>query len=89
MKPTRVRLFVKPQCGWCHRARRWLEQHDIECEVLDVFSDPDIYDEMVRLSGQELAPVVDVDGRVLADFGPDELGRFWNDLEQEHADAAR
>jgi hypothetical protein len=35
---------------------------------------------MVRLSGQELAPVLDVDGKVLADFGPEELEKFWKTL---------
>jgi hypothetical protein len=35
---------------------------------------------MVRLSGQELAPVLDVDGKVLADFGPEELPKFWEGL---------
>jgi hypothetical protein len=32
---------------------------------------------MVRLSGQELAPVIEADGRVLADFGPEELPGFF------------
>jgi hypothetical protein len=35
---------------------------------------------MVRLSGQELAPVLDVDGKILADFGPEELPKFWESL---------
>jgi hypothetical protein len=32
---------------------------------------------MVRLSGSELAPVIDVDGKALADFGPEELPGFF------------
>ena len=32
---------------------------------------------MVKLSGQSLAPVIDVDGKILADFGPEELAAFW------------
>ena len=73
----RVRLFVKPYCPWCHRAERWLNENDIEYETVDVISDDAAFDEMIRLSGQELAPVIDVDGKILADFGPDELARFW------------
>lgn len=34
---------------------------------------------MVRLSGQTLAPVIEVDGAVLADFGPEELAAFWQE----------
>ena len=82
MKPKKVRLFVKPYCGWCHKAERWLDQHEIDYETVDVISDEAAYDEMINLSGQELAPVIDVDGEILADFGPDQLARFWQQLEK-------
>jgi hypothetical protein len=36
--------------------------------------------EMVNLSGQTCAPVIDVDGKILADFGPEELAVFWEKL---------
>jgi glutaredoxin len=75
---------VKPYCGWCDKAERWLEQHDIDYETVDVISDEAAYDEMINLSGQELAPVIDVDGEILADFGPDQLARFWDQLEKKN-----
>jgi glutaredoxin len=84
VKPKRVRLFVKPYCGWCHKAERWLDQHEIDYETVDVISDEAAYDEMINLSGQELAPVIDVDGEILADFGPDQLARFWEQLEKKN-----
>jgi len=74
MKP---RLFIKPYCGWCHQAIRWLDDHDIQYEKLDVIADEKAFAEMVRLSGQELAPVLEVNGQVLADFGPEELPGFF------------
>ena len=60
---------------------RWLDDHDIEYEKLDVIADDTAYEEMVRLSTQELAPVIEVDGKVLADFGPEQLARFWEKLD--------
>ena len=71
------RLFVKPYCGWCTKATTWLDDHDVEYETLDVIADPKAFDEMVKLSGQELAPVLDADGQILADFGPEELPGFF------------
>jgi glutaredoxin 3 len=59
---------------------RWLDDHDIQYEKLDVIADEAAFEEMVRLSGQELAPVIEVDGKVLADFGPEELAKFWDIL---------
>ena len=84
MNATKVRLFIKPYCGWCDKAEHWLDAHGVEYETLDVIEDDAAYAEMVRLSGQELAPVIEVDGKVLADFGPDELAGFWKRLEREN-----
>jgi len=78
-----IRLFIKPYCGWCHQAVAWLDEHGINYEKLDVIADSKAFDEMVALSGQSLAPVIEVDGEVLADFGPEELARFWNKLEKQ------
>ena len=39
MKPKKVRLFIKPYCGWCHQASAWLDQHGIKYETLDVIAD--------------------------------------------------
>jgi glutaredoxin len=75
-----IRLFCKPYCSWCVKAIRWLDARGVKYEILDVISDPEAYDEMVRLSGQSCAPVIDVNGKILADFGPEELAEFWEKL---------
>lgn len=73
----KIRLFIKPYCGWCGRAMDWLDDRGVKYEVLDVIADEQAYDEMYRLSSQTLAPVIEVDGQVLADFGPPELAAWW------------
>lgn len=85
VKAKRIRLYIKPYCGWCQKAVRWLDDHGVDYEKVDVVADEAAYDEMIRLSGQELAPVIDVDGEVLADFGPDQLSDFWSKLEKRNA----
>jgi len=87
VKSKRIRLFIKPWCSWCHRAERWLKEQGIRYEAVDVIADEAAYEEMIRLSGQGLAPVIDVNGEILADFGPEELAVFWKRLENEHAGA--
>jgi len=83
MKAERIRLFIKPYGGWCHEAIDWLDARGIKYEVLDVISDSTARREMHQLSGQTLAPTIDVDGEILADFGVDELEEFWQRLEQQ------
>jgi glutaredoxin 3 len=63
---------------------RWLEEREIAYEKVDVTADEAALDEMIHLSGQDLAPVIDVDGQVLADFGPDQLEGFWTKLEKKN-----
>ena len=77
----KIRLFIKPYCGWCHRAIRWLDARCLEYEKIDVMASDAAWDEMVRLSGQDIAPVIEVDGKVLADFGVHELEEFWKKIE--------
>jgi glutaredoxin len=79
-KPNRVRLFIKPFCGWCHEAMEWLDERGITYERLDVISEASALQEMFELSGQTRAPVIEVDGEVLADFGADELEEWWRGM---------
>ena len=73
----KIHLFIKPYCGWCHAAMCWLDERGIQYEKLDVIADSKAFTEMINLSGQRFAPVIEVDGKVLVDFGPDELEKFW------------
>lgn len=75
-----IRLFIKPYCSWCDMAQKWLDERGIKYQTLDVISDSRAMLEMVNLSGQTYAPVIDVDGKILADFGPEELEKFWRKL---------
>jgi len=73
----KIRLFIKPYCPWCQKAMRWLDERGIKYKSLNVIADAKAMDEMVKLTGQTLAPVIEVDGTILADFGPEELEAFW------------
>ncbi|MFN7138717.1 MAG: glutaredoxin family protein [Limisphaerales bacterium] len=72
---------MKPYCGWCHEAKDWLDARNIQYEELDVISDGAARKEMFELSGQTLAPVIDVDGEILADFDTGQLAKFWKQFE--------
>jgi glutaredoxin 3 len=81
MKAQKIRLFVKPFCGWCHEAKDWLDERGIAYEEVDVIANRRGFQEMIDLSGQTLAPVIEVDGEVLADFDTGQLEKFWKKLE--------
>jgi len=74
-----IRLFVKSGCPWCAEAADWLAARGLRHETLNVSRDRARFAEMTELSGQTRAPVIEVDGRVLADFGADELEAWWRE----------
>jgi glutaredoxin 3 len=80
MKAEKIRLFIKPWCGWCHEAMDWLNERGIKYEVLDVTADDAARKEMFQLTGQTLTPTIDVDGEILADFGTEQLEVFLKEL---------
>jgi glutaredoxin 3 len=71
-----MRVFVKSGCPWCIDAVRYLRAEGYVFQEIDVLRDSAAFDEMIALSGQSLAPTMDVAGTVLADFGVDELKEF-------------
>jgi glutaredoxin 3 len=79
MQPNKTRLFIKPWCGWCHEVIDWLDSRGIRYEKLDVTADSAAMREMKTLSGQTMAPVIEVNDEVLADFGADELADWWRE----------
>lgn len=73
MKPV---LYIKPGCPWCVDVEAYLRREGIDYEVVNVSRDRESMREMVELSGQTLAPTMDWDGEILADFGVSELIPF-------------
>jgi len=76
MPPENIRLFIKPYCGWCHEAIAWLDKHGFKYQKLDVTNDRAAAKEHYDLTGQGMAPSIDIDGEILADFDTRELEAF-------------
>jgi len=71
-------LYIKRGCPWCDLAEEWLQQHSKEYKLIDVLTSREAYDTMRTISGQTFAPVlVTSEGRILSDFGPEELPGFF------------
>lgn len=69
-------LYTKIGCPWCAEARDVLDRRKIAYDERIVTTNASAMTEMVRLSGQTKAPVLNWPGEVLADFGAVELEAF-------------
>ena len=64
--------YLKTTCGWSAGVREVLSRYNIDYEE-KIIDDPNIYAEMVMKSGQPLSPCVEIDGKMLADVGGEEV----------------
>ena len=72
-----MKLYIKTWCPWCLSAREWLDQRGFSYHPIDVEADKAAFATMTTLSGQSKTPTLVLeDGRILADFGPEELEAF-------------
>lgn len=69
-------LYIKRGCPWCSEVVEYLDRRKIEVQTFNVSNDREAMQEMVALSGQSKVPTLDWRGKVLADFGVDELVPF-------------
>jgi len=69
-------IYVKSGCPWCEEAVEFLTDNGVSHREKNVTDDLVAFEEMRRISHQAKAPVLDWHGKVLADFGLDELKPF-------------
>ncbi len=71
-----IKAYLKPTCGWSNGVRAILKKYNLEFEDIDIINQPENYAEMVRKSGQQLSPCVEVDGVMLADVSGEEVENY-------------
>jgi glutaredoxin 3 len=85
-KPLPV-LYVKTGCPWCIEVVNFLSKNGINYREKNVTEAQGAFDEMVSKSGQKKAPVLDWHGKILADFGVEELVPFLHAQNVEFEDS--
>lgn len=59
---AKVEVFCTPYCPYCVRAKRLLEQKNVEYEDIRVDQDPDRHNEMITRSNRTSVPQIFIDG---------------------------
>ena len=68
--------YLKPFCGWSGGVRAILQKYNLPYEDRNIIDDPAQREEMVRKSGQQLSPCMEVDGHMLPDVSGDEVEAY-------------
>jgi glutaredoxin-like YruB-family protein len=74
-KQPRVILFTTPTCSHCRSAKGYLRKKGIQFKDVDVSRDKAAARDMVRRSGQQGVPVIDIDGKIIVGFNRAKVDR--------------
>lgn len=68
-----VKIYSTSQCPWCHKAKEFFKSHNIKFKDFNVGEDEEAAIEMVKKSGQQGVPVIDIDGKIIVGFDEEKI----------------
>ena len=68
-----VVVYSTSACPFCIRAKEFLKSNNIEFKNIDISSDPEKAQEMIKKSGQMGVPVFDIDGEIIVGFDKEKV----------------
>ncbi len=75
-KQPRVIIFTTPTCSFCRAAKKYLRQRGIRFREVDVSRDPAAARDMVRRSGQQGVPVIQIGNKIVVGFDRPKIDRL-------------
>lgn len=68
-----VKIYTTLTCPWCVKTKEFLKQNKIKFTAVDVSSNQKAAQEMMKKSGQMGVPVLDINGKIIVGFDPEEI----------------
>ena len=75
-KYPRVILFTTPTCTYCKAAKKYLREKGVRFKDVDVSRDAAAARDMVKRSGQQGVPVLDIGGKIIVGFDRPKIDRL-------------
>lgn len=76
-------LYIKQGCPYCEAAMDYLDEQGFAYGTIDLRSDQTKLKELQEISGQTKMPTMVWNGRLLSNFGVNELKRFLHEQEEQ------
>jgi glutaredoxin-like YruB-family protein len=77
-RQPRVIVFSTPTCPHCRSVKRYLQKKGVRFKDVDVSRDQRAARDMVRRSGRQGVPQVDINGRIVVGFNRRKIDRLLN-----------
>lgn len=72
----RVIVFSTPTCTYCNLAKKYFKENGIKFKDVDVSKDAAAARDMVRRSGQQGVPVIDIGGKIIVGFDKTKINKY-------------
>ncbi len=73
MPVKEVKVYSTPTCPWCMKAKKFLQDNGVSFQSLDVASDSQAREEMIKKSGQMSVPQIEIGGELTVGYDEDWL----------------
>jgi len=64
----KIKVYSTPDCAYCWTLKGLLKKYDVEFEEIDVFSNQEAKEEMIKKSGQKEVPVLEARDQIIVGF---------------------
>lgn len=75
-KFPRVILFTTPSCSYCRLAKKYLREQGVHFKDVDVSRDQAAARDMVKRSGQQGVPVLDIGSKIVVGFDRPKIDKY-------------
>ncbi|MCS6993588.1 MAG: NrdH-redoxin [Anaerolineales bacterium] len=72
----RVIIFTTPTCTYCNMAKKYFRDKGVKFKDVDVSRDAAAARDMVRRSGQQGVPVIDIGGKIIVGFDRSRIDKY-------------
>jgi len=72
----RVTLYTTPTCTWCNTIKTYFKEHHISFTEINLASNPEKAEEMVKKSGQQGVPQTDINGQIVVGFNKNRINEL-------------
>lgn len=69
----KIIIYTTTYCPWCQATKQFLKENNYEFEERNVEENPEFANEMIQKSGQYGVPVIDIEGKIIIGFSPEEI----------------
>lgn len=72
----RVIVFSTPTCTYCNMAKKYFREKGVKFKDVDVSRDAAAARDMLRRSGQQGVPVIDIGGKIVVGFDRPKIEKY-------------